>query len=365
MLLDLTSDFLHKASKVNDPLERLYETNQYDSFVIALSGGINKQAKFISGEMNKASILPIELRPLSGDEQAKLNAWLVKNMPKLSSYVSQQKVSKFFKFSFEWGVTELYKQWVVNKMVSVKDLSKATNPLANMSEEEAERLYMEAVRNNVGTPPHQAKLEHAVQTQDWDKVNEILDSIPQDDPYKATMEQEFRARAQQGMTQTNAISNSKGFKLYDKFYTGSLDNQANYLLNKSTIDQTTRDRIFTIIRDGKLNLLTNDEIAKVITSEFETISAERAFMIARTETAQAMMSGQMAGMRESGVRNKQWITAGANICPICDMNADQGMIGINEQFNSGDDAPPAHPNCECYVEAGIIDLSEINLWDGE
>jgi hypothetical protein len=35
----------------------------------------------------------------------------------------------------------------------------------------------------------------------------------------------------------------------------------------------------------------------------------------------------------------------AEACPICEANGDQGAIDLDDDFESGDDAPPAHPNC--------------------
>lgn len=282
-LLKLTESFLEKSDRLNDPLERLTETEQYDAFMMAIASGIYKQGLWVAKAIKTLDWLPDDIRPLTSDEQQKLQRWLENNMPKLSTYVNEDKVFKFYKFSFEWGVNALYARWAMNPKFQTVGFKKAV----------------------------------------------------------------------------------EDFVLTDKFYIGSLKNQANYLLNKSSLDETTRARIITMIRDGKLNSLTIDEVSTMISTEFEDISATRAFTIARTETCQAMSSGQMAAMRESGVQTKQWVVAGANACPICDGNASEGMIDISHVFGSGDDAPPGHPNCECYIEAGEIDLSSVSIWDGE
>ncbi len=47
---------------------------------------------------------------------------------------------------------------------------------------------------NQGTRPvHQRALEEAVNNGNWDEVVKILDSIPPNDPYKASMESLFRS----------------------------------------------------------------------------------------------------------------------------------------------------------------------------
>jgi hypothetical protein len=157
-----------------------------------------------------------------------------------------------------------------------------------------------------------------------------------------------------------------GFQLTNKNYIAALNNQANYLLNKSMIDSTTLSRLVSLIADGKESLLTNDEIADQITGEFSEISDYRATMIARTEVAQAMSTGDLATLKENGIKTKAWVVAGPG-GDLCDDNADDGQIAVDDVFSSGDDAPPAHPNCECYLEAGEIDLDDpdLTIWSGE
>ena len=53
------------------------------------------------------------------------------------------------------------------------------------------------------------------------------------------------------------------------------------------------------------------------------------------------------GLRH-GVR-KAWYCQSANVCDACQENEDQGAIPITEEWDSGDQAPPAHINCECLM----------------
>lgn len=366
-LLKLTESFLEKSDRVNDPLELLSETEQYDSFMLSLGSGIYKQALWVSKQLPSLDFLTDDIRPMTSDEQQALQRWLENNMPKLSTYVNEDKVYKYYKYSFEWGVNALYSKWAMNPKFRAIGFTKAKkNPLDGLSEAELNRQYQEAMTNNAFRPQHQIDLEDAINHQDYKGVKQIIDKIPDDDPYKATMQSMFADAYSKGeaIIAQEAAAGGK-FVLTDKFYIGSLKNQANYLLNKSSLDETTRNRIITIIRDGKLNNLTIDEVSTLLSDEFEEISASRAFMIARTETCQAMSSGQMAAMRESGVPTKEWVVAGGHTCALCEDNAAQGMIPIADTFDSGDDAPPGHPNCECYIEAGEIDLSAVSIWDGE
>lgn len=169
----------------------------------------------------------------------------------------------------------------------------------------------------------------------------------------------------QGVKLQKAAGPSVTFELTNQYYLDALQDQANYLLNKSSIDETTRTRMINLIRDTRTGMATIDELAEVIVSEFEGISDTRAFMIANTEANQAMSSAQQAFLVENGFKTKVWIPAGPNTCSICQGNADDGPIALNEDFSSGDSHPPGHPGCECYEDAGDeIDLDSIDLWDG-
>ena len=170
----------------------------------------------------------------------------------------------------------------------------------------------------------------------------------------------------QGIKLQKAADPFVTFELTNSYYLDALADQANYLLNKSSIDETTRNRMITLIRDTRMNMATIDELANIIADEFEGISETRAFMIANTEANQAMSSAQQAFLKENGVGTKKWVGAGPNTCAICQGNEDQGPIPIDDEFESGNVTPPGHPGCECYEDAGEeIDLDSIDiLWDG-
>ena len=154
------------------------------------------------------------------------------------------------------------------------------------------------------------------------------------------------------------------FTLTNSNLINSINDDAASLLHKSNIDDTTRQTLIDIIKNDRLNNMTIDEVAKDITDQVDSISDKRAFVIARTETAQQMGTGNYQAMVQNGVETKSWVAAGSDACDICDQNVDDGSIPVDQSFSSGDMYEPAHPNCECYTEAGEIDLSSIDIWDG-
>ncbi len=139
------------------------------------------------------------------------------------------------------------------------------------------------------------------------------------------------------------------FTLTNAKYIEQLQNSADYLLNESSLDSTTIDDIISTISDGRLAGMTNSEVAQIINDKFDDLSKSRADMIARTESAQAMGSANYATASENGAQTKQWVAAGGSDDEICGGNADEGFIGIDEEFQSGDMYEPGHPNCECYT----------------
>ncbi len=116
------------------------------------------------------------------------------------------------------------------------------------------------------------------------------------------------------------------------------------------IEQTTMDRIKADVTAALAEGAYTEDLAGKLMESYG-FSDARAEMIARTELAAADSAGNMATYRDSGVvPKKAWLTAdGDRGCVVCSGNEAQGEIGIDDEFSSGDDAPPAHPNCLCVV----------------
>jgi F like protein len=125
---------------------------------------------------------------------------------------------------------------------------------------------------------------------------------------------------------------------------------------KWSITESTRAMVRDTIADGLERGATTSEIASDIANS-TALSDDRAELIARTEVASINNDVALAAYKtidadaESGIKlRKSWLL-GSDPCPVCAANAAAGDIGLDEDFPSGDDAPPLHPNCECEVEA--------------
>jgi hypothetical protein len=75
-------------------------------------------------------------------------------------------------------------------------------------------------------------------------------------------------------------------------------------------------------------------------------SPARALTIAITEQNRAVSYATSVRYREAGLQQMQWLVF--DPCKICAQNANQ-IVNIGQQFPSGDQRPPAHPNCRCAL----------------
>ena len=126
------------------------------------------------------------------------------------------------------------------------------------------------------------------------------------------------------------------------------------------ITDSTRDMIRDAIADGLADNIGRDEIIANI-SNLTGFSDDRAELIAETEIARANSQASLEGYRgaaQAGVTvKKEWLIASDNVCDDCTDNADAGPIDLDEDFPSGDDAPPQHPNCRCSLSPVVYDES--------
>lgn len=119
---------------------------------------------------------------------------------------------------------------------------------------------------------------------------------------------------------------------------------------KWRIDEATRDALQGLTEEALEQGMSTDELAERI-QDAHAFSDARAEMIARTEMAMADVAGSMEGYRASGlVSGKQWLTAEDDkVSDECNQCGDAGVVRLDDNFPTGVDAPPNHPNCRCAV----------------
>lgn len=125
------------------------------------------------------------------------------------------------------------------------------------------------------------------------------------------------------------------------------------------ITEGTREFLKGDITEALEEGWSNDVLASKLANNY-AFSDSRAMAISRTETIRASNQGALASYQASGiVEAKQWTTAEDDlVSEDCEENGDAGPIALDDEFPSGDDAPPAHPNCRCVIVPVVTLASE-------
>lgn len=111
--------------------------------------------------------------------------------------------------------------------------------------------------------------------------------------------------------------------------------------------QSTRDMIRQTITKAMQEDVSLTDMADILRGAY-AFSDERAELIAVTEIHNAQGHGAYVGAVAIGAKAKKWLLSNdENKCPVCIANGEQGWVPIDQDFQSGDAAPLAHPRCQC------------------
>jgi hypothetical protein len=117
----------------------------------------------------------------------------------------------------------------------------------------------------------------------------------------------------------------------------------------TNIDEPTRQWLANDIDLAMQEGWSTGRLSSVLEDNY-AFSGARADTIARTEVANADVQSRVEAYKQSGLaQGKRWLLA-EEPCDICEENAGDDIIDFEDTFSSGDDFPPAHPNCECDFE---------------
>jgi REP element-mobilizing transposase RayT len=125
------------------------------------------------------------------------------------------------------------------------------------------------------------------------------------------------------------------------------------------ISENTRSMLRSTVEDALEQRWGARELAAAIAAS-TGFSYDRAETISRSELSAANNQGNLQGYKtaaQSGVRVlKEWLDNDSE--DVCADNADEGPIELDEDFPSGSDAPPEHPNCLCSLAPVVLDETE-------
>ena len=115
-----------------------------------------------------------------------------------------------------------------------------------------------------------------------------------------------------------------------------------------------------------LNNLTSDKIDKLTDRYAQRQLNYRANQIAHTETMKAANLGNQmnwraaadAGYVDATTMGQEWITTDDDmLCDDC-AELDGEVVGLYDNFSSGDDGPPMHPGCRCTIGMAELDTGD-------
>lgn len=114
------------------------------------------------------------------------------------------------------------------------------------------------------------------------------------------------------------------------------------------LDKTTVDNLASAVADAYESGADFDGVVQAVKDSFAMANDYRAKMIAQNELNDAWNQSVLHFGREAGGTKKSW-TVDPGACVICLGNVLDGDIDMEGEFASGDDAPPAHVNCNCSL----------------
>lgn len=119
------------------------------------------------------------------------------------------------------------------------------------------------------------------------------------------------------------------------------------------LDETTVDRLRSALADAYDKGADFEGLRQAVKEEYSGFNDVRAGMIAQNEMNSAYNHGRYQMGVDFGADEKAWDPDGTACEEICVPNVLDGWIPIDEDFESGDDMPPGHVNCDCTLSVRI------------
>jgi phosphohistidine phosphatase SixA len=116
------------------------------------------------------------------------------------------------------------------------------------------------------------------------------------------------------------------------------------------LSDATKSRLRSAIAESVASGGTAEDIEAAITDTIEEFSDARARLVAQTEINQAYNWSRTELAKTANLTEKSWVTENPAACIECVANEAQGWIPIDEEFQSGDQFPVAHPGCFCSTD---------------
>ena len=120
------------------------------------------------------------------------------------------------------------------------------------------------------------------------------------------------------------------------------------------LDSTTEERLFGALTDIFGKGAGYEALVSAVANIFDDAIESRSEATGITEISAAWNRG-VSDTAQTATDNgndieKRWSAEDDACEEICQPNADQDWIDFDDDFDSGDDQPPGHPNCRCSLE---------------
>jgi len=119
-------------------------------------------------------------------------------------------------------------------------------------------------------------------------------------------------------------------------------------IGRALADTMSAGLSITDAANNVLEVLPERDLAQLIQDRLNGIldNPARSMLIARTETARAMVAASLERYNAADISQIEWLVG--DPCDLCAEN--EGVIvSIGDEFPSGDTEPPVHPNCLCDI----------------
>lgn len=196
--------------------------------------------------------------------------------------------------------------------------------------------------------PDMRDILDALELGDWYTAREIL---------RTRILRQYQDSGRAGLQAVTADVTEAALALVNERAVAYAESRAAELVTE--IGETTRDYLRDLITEAVDEGMSAKELSEGIEDSL-VFSEGRSDMIARTELSFAHNLGNMDGWKASGqVEYKQSLIGSEHDKDDeCDENADAGAIPMDDEFPSGDDSPPYHPNCVCVLVPVFADEVE-------
>lgn len=128
----------------------------------------------------------------------------------------------------------------------------------------------------------------------------------------------------------------------------------------SSIDATTTKLIADAVAQGIKERLGVEGTARLIRAVVVDMTRQRSELIAQWEIGNAMSEAAFRKMKRLDIQYKQVILSD-DPCPICEENADEDPLPIDELYPSGDLRSPFHPRCRCGTTGARPPTAELPM----